>query len=123
MVPPERSGGLSPAVAGAVSTSRPDATRRAYSGQWRQFAAWADDAGVPWLPAAPVDTAEYLTALVGEPVFPRCGRRGPSVLRLRPAVRRPVVRTAFSAFNGPFRCASLCPGLPVCRDFPTPQPR
>ena len=78
VVPPERSGGLSPAVAGAVSTSRPDATRRAYSGQWRQFAAWADDAGVPWLPAAPVDTAEYLTALVGEPVFPRCGRRCPS---------------------------------------------
>ena len=93
VVPPERSGGLSPAVAGAVSTSRPDATRRAYSGQWRQFAARADDAGVPWLPAAPVDTAEYLTALVGEPVFPRCGRQGPSVLRLRPAVRRPVVRT------------------------------
>ena len=29
---------------------------------------------------------------------------------LRPAVRRPVVRTAFSAFNGPFRFASLCPG-------------
>ncbi len=54
------------------------------------------------------------------------GRRiphGPACPRLRPAVRRPVVRTAFSAFNGPFRCASLCPGLLGCRDFPTPQPR
>ena len=29
---------------------------------------------------------------------------------------RPVVRTAFSAFNGPFRYASLCPGPPGCRD-------
>ena len=60
--------------------SRPDwsdSTRRAYSGQWRQFVARADDAGVPWLPAAPVDVAEYLTALVGEPVLQRCGRRGP----------------------------------------------
>ena len=36
--------------------------------------------------------------------------------RLRPAVRTAVVRTAFSAFNGSFRCASLCPGLPGCRD-------
>ena len=35
---------------------------------------------------------------------------------LRPSVRRPVVRTAFSAFNGPLRCASLCPGLLGCRD-------
>ena len=35
---------------------------------------------------------------------------------LRPAVRRPVVRAAFSAFNGLFRCASLCSGLPGCRD-------
>ena len=35
------------------------------------------DAGVLWQPAAPVDVAEYLTALVGEPVLPRCGRRGP----------------------------------------------
>ena len=55
---------LSPAVASAISASRSDATRRAYSGQWRQFLAWAGDAGVPWLPAAPVDVAEYLTALV-----------------------------------------------------------
>ena len=59
---------LSPAVAGAISASRSDATRRAYSGQWRQFVAWAGDAGVPWLPAAPVDVAEYLTALVGRGV-------------------------------------------------------
>ena len=29
---------------------------------------------------------------------------------------RPVVRTALSAFNGPFRCASLFPGPPGCRD-------
>ena len=41
----------------------------------------------------------------------------------RPAVRRPVVRTAISAFTGPSRFASLCPGLPGCRDVPTPQPR
>ena len=31
-VQPERTGGLSPTVAGAVSASRSDATRRAYSG-------------------------------------------------------------------------------------------
>ena len=65
MDPPDRPGGLSPDVAGAVSVSRSDATRRTYSGQWRQFVAWADDAGIPWLLTAPVDVAEYLTALVG----------------------------------------------------------
>ena len=65
MDPPDRPGGLSPDVAGAVSVSRSDATRRTYSGQWRQFVAWADDAVIPWLPTAPVDVAEYLTALVG----------------------------------------------------------
>ena len=42
---------------------------------------------------------------------------------LRPAVGRPVVRTAFSAFNDPFRCASLYPGLTGGGNFPTPQPR
>ena len=52
-------------VAGAVSASRSDATLRACSAQWRQFVAWAGDAGVPWLPAAPVGVAEYLTTLVG----------------------------------------------------------
>ena len=30
---------FSPAVAGAVSAGRSDATRKAYSGQWRQFVA------------------------------------------------------------------------------------
>ena len=45
------------------------------------------------------------------------GRQGPFCPQgLRPAVRRPVVRTAMSAFNGPFLCASLCPGLSGCRD-------
>ena len=38
--------------------------------------AWTGDAGVLRLPAAPVKVAEYLTGLAGEPVFPRCGRRG-----------------------------------------------
>ena len=38
---PGRTGGLSPAVAGAVSANWSDSTRRAYSGQWRQFVARA----------------------------------------------------------------------------------
>ena len=80
MDPPDRPGGLSPDVAGAVSVSRSDATRRTYSGQWRQFVAWADDAGIPWLLTAPVDVAEYLTALVGAGRRPCNGaaRRCPS---------------------------------------------
>ena len=103
----------------------PDATRKAYATQWTAFVSWADDAGVPWLPAAPVDVAEFLAALVGRRVGLATVRHLGSVLSpgLRPAVRRPVARTAFSAFNGPFRGASLCPGLLGCRDFPTPQPR
>ena len=36
--------------------------------------------------------------------------------RLRRLNARPVVRTAFSAFNGPFRCGSLSPGLLGRRD-------
>ena len=46
----------------------PDATRKAYATQWAAFVSWADDAGVPWLPAAPVDVAEFLAALVGRRV-------------------------------------------------------
>ena len=115
---PGRPGGLPPAVAGAVSASWSDSTRRACSGQWRQFVVLAWDAGVPWLPAAPVDIAEYLTALVARGAGLATVRQAGPVLSpgLRPVLRRPVVRTAFSAFNGPFRCASLCPGLPGCRD-------
>ena len=44
---PGRQSGLPPAIAGAVSASRSDATRRAYSGQLRQFVARAGDTGVP----------------------------------------------------------------------------
>ena len=81
--------------------SRPDwsdSTRRAYSGQWRQFVARADDVGVPWLPAAPVDFAEYLTALMRRGAGITTVRQTGSVLSpgLRPAVRRPVLRTATS---------------------------
>ena len=36
----------------------------------------ADDVGVPWLPAAPVDLAEYLTALM---------RRGAGITTVRQA--------------------------------------
>ena len=73
----------------------PDATRKAYATQWTAFVSWADDAGVPWLPAAPVDVAEFLAALVGRRVGLATVRHLGSVLSpwLRPAVRRPVVRT------------------------------
>ena len=87
---PGRPGGLSPAVAGAVSASWSDSTRRAYSGQWRQFVAWAGNAGVPWLPAAPADIAEYLTAPVGRGAGLATVRQAGSVLSpgLRPAVSK-----------------------------------
>ena len=122
---PGRPGGLSPAVAGAVSASWSDSTRRACSGQWRQFVVRAGDAGVPWLPSAPVDIAEYLTALVGRGAGLATVRQAGPVLSpgLRTPVRSPVVRTAISAFTGPFWFASLCPGPPGCRDFPSPQPK
>ena len=47
-----------------------------------------------------------------------CGHSGKknAALGFTSTVRGPVVRTALSAFNGPFRCASLFPGLPGCRD-------
>ena len=54
--------------------------------------------GVPWLSAAPVDIAEYLTALVGRGAGLAPVRQAGPVLSpgSRPVVRRPVVRTATS---------------------------
>ena len=96
MDPPDRPGGLSPDVAGAVSVSRSDATRRTYSGQWRQFVAWADDAVIPWLLTAPVDVAEYLTALVG------AGRRSCNgAARRCPSWPPGYVRRSEDRFNEP----------------------
>ena len=54
--------------------------------------------------------------------FGHSGKKPPS-RTLRPAVRRPVVRTAFSPFNGPFRCLSLCSGPLGCKASPAPQQR
>ena len=63
-VPPEHPAGLSPSVADAVSASRSDVTRRVYAIQWAGFVAWADGAGVSWLPAYTHDVAQYLADLI-----------------------------------------------------------
>ena len=54
----------------------------------------ADDVGVPWLPAAPVDVTEYFTALMRWGAGITTVRQTGSVLSpwLRRAVRRPIVR-------------------------------
>ena len=72
---------------------------------------------------SPADGSNCSSEVTFLPSVVNTWQTGPFCPGLRPLTGRPVVRTAFSAFNGPFRCASLCPGLPVCRDFPTPQPR
>ena len=59
-----------------------------------------------------------------EPVFPQLADGGGSVPRLRPAVRRPVVRTAMSAFERPFPvCESIAQDYLGAGIVPTPQPR
>ncbi len=52
----------------AVYTAGRVRPERGYWGYRRRFVAWDGDAGVPWLPGAPVDVARYLTALVGRGV-------------------------------------------------------
>ena len=103
---------LSPAVAGVVSASRRMRPERPTRGS--SVSSWPG----PVQPAARGrrlhrwTSPEYLTALVGEPVFPRCGRRGPVLSPgLRPAVRRPVVRTAVSTSGPPAKASCPRPSL------------
>ena len=48
------------AVAAAVAESQRPSTRKAYTGAWKRFQAWAQREGVTSLPAAPVTVAAYL---------------------------------------------------------------
>ena len=48
------------AVAAAVAESQRPTTRKAYTGAWKRFQAWAQREGVTSLPAAPVTVAAYL---------------------------------------------------------------
>ena len=68
----------------------------------------------PAMAAAPVDVAEYLTALVGRGVGIATVRQSGHVLSpgLRPAVRRPVVRTAV------LTCGRLSPRESLCKTIP-----
>ena len=57
----------------------------------------ADDVGVPWLPAAPVDVTEYLTALIaGGLGSPRCGSRCPPS---GPPTETEVIRLAVAGLS------------------------
>ena len=49
-------------VAATMAAARSEATRRAYRTQWKLFTAWADEAGLQWLPASPATAARYLVA-------------------------------------------------------------
>jgi integrase len=63
---PSWPGGLAPAVEAArgyVAASRAEATRRAYTADWRAFQAWADEQEQPALPALPELVSLYLAAL------------------------------------------------------------
>ena len=48
------------AVAAAVAESQRPSTRKAYTGAWERFQAWAQREGVRSLPAAPLTVAAYL---------------------------------------------------------------
>ncbi|MGV9949393.1 site-specific integrase [Rhodococcus aetherivorans] len=60
-------------IAGAVTRSRADSTRRNYAADWRRFTAWCQREGHPALPAHPVTVAAYLLAAAA--VVDESGRR------------------------------------------------
>jgi len=49
-----------------AENSRAANTLRAYRSDWRQFAAWADEQGLPAMPAAPETVTAYITALADQ---------------------------------------------------------
>jgi site-specific recombinase XerD len=63
-----------------AQASKADNTRRAYSRDWRDFAAWCDDHDVLALPAAPATLCLYLSALA------QLGRRASTIERRLAAI-------------------------------------
>ena len=49
-----------------ADNSRAANTLRAYRSDWKQFAAWADEQGLPAMPAAPQTVTAYITALADQ---------------------------------------------------------
>ncbi|WP_406360326.1 integrase [Streptomyces sp. NBC_00715] len=64
---------LSPQARADVQAGIPEATSRAYSGDYRQFAAWCATAEHTALPATPETVTEYVSHLIHTP-RPRTGR-------------------------------------------------
>ncbi len=52
-------------AASFAAASKADATRRAYSSDWRDFCRWAEAQAIATLPAAPYAVGRYLTHLAG----------------------------------------------------------
>ncbi|MER5917276.1 tyrosine-type recombinase/integrase [Streptomyces sp. NPDC001982] len=65
--------GLSPQARAAVEAGIPDSTRRAYSADFRQFAAWCAELGRDCLPATADTVTEYIAHLIATP-RPRTGQ-------------------------------------------------
>jgi hypothetical protein len=54
---------VSAGTAARIAASVPEATRRAYAGDWERFTTWCATAGRSALPASPETLAEYVSAL------------------------------------------------------------
>ena len=65
-------------------------TRRAYAADWRHFAAWCADNGLPSLPASPATLALYLTAAADELSTSTLGRRLVSIATAHRAAGHPT---------------------------------
>jgi site-specific recombinase XerD len=103
------------AAARAYAEASRAATRRAYDGDWRRFAAWCRERDAPALPASPALVAVYLSALA------TVGKAPPSVARALAAIAHFHRRAGFVAphrADGGAVVADVLAGIRRSRDAP-----
>ena len=89
-------------VADALEAVLSENTRRVYGAQWRLFADWCGDVGLPSLPAQPLTVARYLAVRAGS---------GASVATLRLATSAIAKAHELAGHDSPGRDPGVCASL------------
>nr|BFE89183.1 hypothetical protein GCM10020093_117850 [Planobispora longispora]BFE89425.1 hypothetical protein GCM10020093_120270 [Planobispora longispora] len=105
---------VSASTAARIAASVPDATRRAYAGDWNRFTAWCSRTGRTALPASAETLAEYVSALADEGKAPATITRAIAGVRTAHRVNglTPPDTTAARAVRKAYRGERAAAGLP-----------
>ncbi|GII20007.1 integrase [Planomonospora parontospora subsp. antibiotica] len=112
VVPPDAV--VSASTAARIAASVPEATRRAYAGDWHRFTAWCGRSGRTALPATAETLAEYVSALADEGKAPATITRAIAGIRTAHRVSglTPPDTTAARAVRRAYRGERAAAGLP-----------